>query len=85
MIIVDLIVPPSRDDTVAVSRSGFFSPLGLLSIATFARQSVRELDVRILDGNITPEGDINIRPEAQVVGFTNPVYGWPSKLRLTVA
>lgn len=82
MIIVDLIVPPSRDDTVAVSRSGFFSPLGLLSIATFARQSLRELDVRILDGNITPEGDIHIRPEAQVVGFSPTILSHESCLRL---
>jgi anaerobic magnesium-protoporphyrin IX monomethyl ester cyclase len=80
--IVDLVVPPSRDDTVAVSRSGFFSPLGLLSVGTFASKAVDGLDLRILDGNITSEENMNIRPRAEVVGFSPTILSYESCLRL---
>lgn len=80
--IADLVVPPSRDDTVAVSRSGFFSPLGLLSIATFARRVLPELDAVIWDGNIKSEDEICIRPEAEIVGFSPTILSYESSLRL---
>lgn len=82
MRIIDLIVPPSRDDTVAVSRSGFFSPIGLLSIATFVHQSLGDADIRISDGNITPEAEISIRPDAELVGFSPTILSYDSCLRL---
>ncbi|MBI1748279.1 MAG: B12-binding domain-containing radical SAM protein [Acidobacteria bacterium] len=78
----DLVVPPSRDDTVAVSRSGFFSPLGLLSIATYAGRAFSELNVRVWDGNITPESKIRIRPDAALVGFSPTILSYESCLRL---
>ena len=79
---IDLIVPSSRDDTVEVSRAGFFPPLGLLSIATYARQALGDLDVQILDGNILDEEQIRIRPEADVVGFSPTILSYESCLRL---
>lgn len=80
--IIDLIVPPSINDTVAVSRAGFFPPLSLLSIATHAREALGDLDVRICDGNILKEEQIGIRPEADVVGFSPTILSYESCLRL---
>lgn len=83
-IVCDLVVPPSRNDTIAVSRSGFFSPLGLLSIATVAAHSIADLDVRILDGDILQEDEIEIRPNAQIVGFSPTILSYESCLRLAL-
>lgn len=80
--VIDLVVPPSADDTVAVSRSGFFSPLGLLSIATFVREELGEVDVRIWDGNLVAEKEIGIRPSAQIVGFSPTILSYESCLRI---
>lgn len=79
---VDLIVPPSRDDTVGVSRARFFLPLGLLSIATYARQKLCGLNVKVWDGNILDEEQIRIRSEADVVGFSPTILSYESCLRL---
>jgi anaerobic magnesium-protoporphyrin IX monomethyl ester cyclase len=78
----DLVVPPSRDDTVAVSRAGFFSPLGLLSMVTFALQYFPKLDVQIWDGNIIPERQILTRNDAKIVGFSPTILSYESCLRL---
>lgn len=79
---VDLVVPPLDDNTIPASRSKFFAPLGLLSIATFARKAVHDLDVRIWDGNLTPESEIRIRSRAELVGFSPSILSYESCLRL---
>lgn len=79
---VDLIVPPISEETLPVSRCGFFPPLGLLSIAEYAHQRVPDLDVRVVDGNMHPESEIGIRRDANVVGFSPTVLSYDSCLRL---
>lgn len=80
--LVDLVVPPLDEATAPVSRAGFFPPLGLLSIATYAGSQVRGLDIRIRDGNIHTEQKINIRPMADIVGFSPSILSYEACLRL---
>jgi radical SAM superfamily enzyme YgiQ (UPF0313 family) len=80
--IVDLITPPSRDETIAVSRAGFFCPLGLLSVSTYAKDALGDLDIRIWDGNMLAEDEVAIRPNADVVGLSPTILSYESCLRL---
>jgi anaerobic magnesium-protoporphyrin IX monomethyl ester cyclase len=82
MRLADLVVPAPLDNTVPVSRAMFFPPLNLLSVATFAKKELGDVDVMIWDGNITPEDEIRIRPEADVVGFSPTILSYESCLRL---
>lgn len=82
MIRVDLVIPPSLEGTVAASRSGCFQPLGLLSIATYARTKIRDVDIRIWDGNLGSEDELRIRPDAHIVGFSPTIMSYDAGLRL---
>jgi anaerobic magnesium-protoporphyrin IX monomethyl ester cyclase len=80
--IIDLVVPYIEENFIPVSRSGIFPPLGLLSIATQVTSEVLGVDIVIWDGNIKSESEIQIRENAEIVGFSPSILSYIPFLNL---
>ncbi|MCJ7457955.1 MAG: B12-binding domain-containing radical SAM protein [candidate division Zixibacteria bacterium] len=79
---VQLIIPPISKEFYPVSRSSFFPPLGLLSIATYLKTQLPEINVEILDGNILPQKSIEARINGDFVGISPTILSYENGLRI---
>ncbi|TET08706.1 MAG: hypothetical protein E3J86_10165, partial [Candidatus Thorarchaeota archaeon] len=73
---IDLLVPAIRHETIPVSRACFFPPLGLLSLATYAKSQMRNLDIRVVDCNIGIDSNSLLRPDVNVVGLSPSILSY---------
>ena len=62
--------------------SGWPQPLGLLSIATYLKETVPGLEIEILDGTILDQEEIESRIDADIVGITTILRSYENALRI---
>lgn len=79
---VQLVVPPIMEEYLPVSRSSFFPPLGLLSIATYLKAQIPDIEVEILDGNILPQKLLEGRINGDFVGISPTILSYENGLRI---
>jgi radical SAM superfamily enzyme YgiQ (UPF0313 family) len=79
---VQLIAPPISDKYYGVSRSKDFPPLGLLSIATYLKNKIPDVEVEILDGEILSLKEIENRIKGNVVGIGVNILNYINALEL---
>jgi len=78
-----LLISPENDADYPEDplRRGIYPPLGLLSIATYARTHCADASVRVVDENIAPTGD-NALADADWVGIYATSFNYGNALRL---
>ncbi len=79
---VQFVIPSISEEYFSVSRSLFFPPLGLLSIATYLKTQLPDIEVEILDGNILSQKSIEERINGDFIGISPTILSYENGLRI---
>lgn len=86
MLSVQLIQPAKNQGYISNSRSGCYTPLGLVSIATYVRQEFPNAKIEVLDGELMTNQEIigQLKPNS-FVGIDTKTVNYASALEIAYA
>lgn len=79
---IQFVNPCMNADYEVNSRNGVMHPLGLLSVATFLRQEVPQVEIELLDGSIQSREEINARVGGDIVACTTGILSYEHALQV---
>lgn len=79
-----LLIHPQNDMGMErLSRSDIYPPLGLLSIATYLKNMVKDLNIQVVDLNVDAFKDIDILvKDAEIVGITTTSFNYQNAIKI---
>ena len=70
---VQLVNAPLSQNFIASSKAGVYPPLHLLTLATYLKERLPQLDIEIIDGEIVPIEQILLKVNADIVGISSGI------------